>query len=283
MPDRDSRARSDLRRLGAAPKKKLGQNFLQNEPDLIAIASALNIQAGESVLEIGPGLGALTEQLIRQGAKVIAVEKDPAMIRHLKQKYLPSDLILMDQDILEVDIGSKWPARTPIKVAGNIPYNITSPILFWMIDRSSMISEAVLTVQWEVAERLCAKPGGKTWGALSVKVQSRAEVQLIRKIPRSHFYPVPKVDSAVIRLRFLDKPLFAPATDAAFAFWVAKAFQKRRKTLLNAIENDDIGWGKQRLASVLAGLGIDGRRRPETLTIGEWAQIASSLGNPHSS
>lgn len=280
MEEFDDSARKDLRKLCTFPKKKLGQNFLQNRADLEAIASALRLAAGEQVLEIGPGLGALTDVLLGLGARVIGVEMDRAMVFHLKQKYPSQPLTILESDILTIDIQKDVSLGSPIKVVGNIPYNITSPIIFWLIDQHPHVSEAVLTVQKEVAERLCATPGSKIWGALSVMVQAQADVEIIHKIPRTHFYPVPNVDSAVIHLRMLDKPRFEPATREAFSYWVARAFQKRRKMLPNSIENEELGWTKEKLIPGLIGLGIDPKRRPETLTVGEWSKLASTFGNP---
>ncbi len=280
MEEFDDSARKDLRRLCTFPKKKLGQNFLQNKADLEVIAAALHIHAGEQVLEIGPGLGALTEVLLGLGASVIGVEKDRAMVFHLKQKYPSHPLSILESDILTIRIPEDVPLNAPLKVVGNIPYNITSPIIFWLIDQHPHVSEAVLTVQKEVAERLCATPGGKIWGALSVMVQAQADVEIIRKIPRAHFYPAPNVDSAVIHLRMLDKPRFAPATRKAFSYWVSRAFQKRRKMLPNSIENEELGWTKEKIGLGLSKLGIDPKRRPETLSVVEWSRLASSFGNP---
>ncbi len=280
MEEFDDSTRKDLRKLCTFPKKKLGQNFLQSRADLEAIASALRLEAGEKVLEIGPGLGALTEVLLGLGASVIGVEMDRAMVFHLKQKYTTHPLTILESDILTIELQKDVSPGTPIKVVGNIPYNITSPIIFWLIDQHPHVSEAVLTVQKEVADRLCATPGGKIWGALSVMVQAQADVEIIRKIPRAHFYPVPNVDSAVIHLRMLDKPRFEPATREAFSYWVAKAFQKRRKMLPNSIENEALGWTKEKLIPDLIRLGIDPKRRPETLTVAEWCSLASSFGNP---
>ncbi len=258
--------------------KKLGQNFLENRLDLEAIAAALCIQKDDTVLEIGPGLGALTEELLRSGAQVVGVEKDRHMVAHLAQRWPSSQFRVVESDILELNIRELIASSRRIKVAGNIPYNITSPILFWVIDQAEFISEAVFTVQKELADRLCATPGGRIWGALSVMVQSQADVRIMRHIPRSHFFPVPNVDSAVVHLMLLEKPAFEAKYRETFSFCVAKAFQKRRKMLLNALENEEMGWDKAKLQAEFAFLKIDPKRRPETLAISEWSAIASRLG-----
>ncbi len=283
MDESSFSAQRSLRRLGTVAKKKLGQNFLENKQDLEAIASSLGLQKGEAVLEIGPGLGALTEELLKTGAQVVAIEKDRHMATHLRQTWPVDQLRIIEGDVLEVGIPEICGSQRRIKVAGNIPYNITSPIVFRIIDQAEFVSEAVLTVQKEVAERICAQPGGRIWGALSVMVQSQAHVQVIRKIPRSHFYPSPNVDSAVIHLKLMQQPVFGAGNREAFSFWVAKAFQKRRKMLLNALESDDFGWDKDKLAQALSHLGIDAKRRPETLTVLEWSALVSRLGQPRQS
>ena len=268
-------------RLPVRPRKKFAQHFMTSPRDLSAIAGALDICPGEKVLEIGPGAGALTAELLSRGAEVIAVEKDPRLADFLKKKESPagSSLRIIRQDILTVDIQKDLPTREPVKVAGNIPYNITSPILEWLITQRPWVTVAVLTVQWEVAQRLAAKPGGKDWGSLSVFLQLYTEVTLLHKIDKSHFYPPPKVDSGILKLTFLKTPRFALKDEAFFFSLVRRAFQKRRKTLLNALaDKKDAVASKKTLAAALGRLNIDPKRRPETLTLREWANLSESLG-----
>ncbi len=268
--------REDLRRLGASPKKKLGQNFMTGKEELASIAAALRISPGEDVVEIGPGLGALTEALLETGARVTAVEKDAPLAKALCSRWKERPFRVLQKDILKFRLSEEF--SRPVKVAGNIPYNITSPILEWLIEEKPLVSEAVLTVQWEVARRLAAKPGGKEWGSLSFFVQYHADVELLRKIDKSRFYPVPKVDSGVVHLRFRTEPRF-PAADEAHLFrCVRKAFQKRRKTLLNALWDDAMP-SREALAGALETVSIDPRRRAETLTLAEWAKLSDSLGS----
>jgi len=164
-----------------------------------------------------------------------------------------------------------------LKIAGNIPYNITSPIIEWLISQRKWISETVLTVQWEVARRLTAKPGNKDWGSLSFFLQYYADVQLLRKIDKSHFYPSPKVDSAIVRLRFLKQGRFPVSDEERLFQCVRHAFQKRRKTLLNALLSEDADMpSKETIASVLLKLSIDPRRRAETLSMEEWVKLSES-------
>ncbi len=273
-------AKSRLRGLDAFPKKKLGQNFMTSERDLVFIAGALSIRPHETVLEIGPGLGALTEALLASGAEVIAVEKDAALAADLRSRSEGHTLKIIQKDILRLDLADERPEKKPLKVAGNIPYNITSPILEWLISQRARVSEAVLTVQWEVARRLTAKPGNKNWGSLSFFLQFYADVELLGKIDKSHFYPVPKVDSGIVRIRFLGHGRFPVSDEEALFRCVRRTFQKRRKTLLNALLSSEPGASsKEALAQVLAKLSVDPRRRAETLSILEWTKLSEALGS----
>ena len=184
--------------LPVRPKKRLGQNFMTSQRHSGFIVDALSLAPGERVLEIGPGLGALTELLLNRGCPVVAVEKDAVLVDLLRYKYRNADLEVIHQDVLSLDLEGKASPEAPLKVIGNIPYNITSPILEWLIKHRARITTAVLTVQWEVARRLAAKPGNKDWGSLSVFLQFYSDVELLRKIDKSHFNPVPRVDSAVL-------------------------------------------------------------------------------------
>ena len=269
-------ARSVLDRLRLSAKKRFGQNFLNDADDLDFIADALGLRENETVLEIGPGLGALTEALLKKKLHVAAVEKDLSMVRHLQQQFQGLTLRVFPGDILKFNLRDLSPEE-PNAAVGNIPYNITSPILFWLVEHRAVLRRAVLTVQWEVAQRLAGKPGHEGWGALSVSLQAYAEVRLLRRIPKSHFYPAPKVDSAVVRLDFLPKPRFEEAHRGIFHEIVARAFQKRRKMLLNALENERAGHDKQALSDAFECASIDPKRRPETLSVSEWVSLAACL------
>jgi 16S rRNA (adenine1518-N6/adenine1519-N6)-dimethyltransferase len=272
-------AKSDLSRLRLSARKSFGQNFLENAADLHAIAGALEAGSGQTVLEIGPGLGALTGILLEKGMRVTAVEKDRSLAAHLNSHFKEAPLRVICADILKFDPRDAG-FGAPVPVAGNIPYNITSPILFWLVDHRASFTRAVLTVQWEVAQRLTGKPGNKVWGALSVSVQAYAEAKLLKKVPRGHFYPAPNVDSAVVVLDFLPKPRYREGQGGLFHELVARAFQKRRKTLLNALEDAAQARPKEALTPAFARLGIDAKRRPETLSVQEWADLADCLSKP---
>jgi 16S rRNA (adenine1518-N6/adenine1519-N6)-dimethyltransferase len=268
-------AREKLHKLGLIAKKRFGQNFLTNDTDLEFIASALDVPAGSAVLEIGPGLGALTAFLLEKGFRVQAVEKDRDMAAHLRREFRDRPLDVIEADILRYEPGDLKPE--PAAAFGNIPYNITTPIVFWLVDHRRLFKSAVLLTQKEVAERLSGVPGHEGWGAVSVSLQAYAEVKMLRVVPKGHFYPSPKVDSAVVRFDFLPKPRFEEADKETFHAIVSKAFQKRRKTLLNALEDDDKGLARGVLSHAFLSLDLDPKRRPETLSVAEWVLLARAL------
>lgn len=272
-PDLIKETQDALRSLGVAPTKWRSQNFMVSAGDLAAIADSLAIEKGEGVVEIGPGLGFLTRGLLERGARVTAVESDRNFAGRLTKIYPPDVLSVVEKDILEFDLAPEA-AAGPIKVAGNIPYNITSPIIEWMIGHRSSIRSAVLTVQWEVARRLTAVPGNKDWGSLTVFAQTYGTITLVRKIPKGAFFPPPKVDSAVVLFRFDAPPALSIRDEALYFELVRRAFQKRRKTLLNALTVDNSPrFSRDQIAAALAATGIDPMRRPETLALTEWAKL----------
>lgn len=276
MPNLIQEIKISLSKLGTAPRKRFGQNFMVNEETLRAIAASLAIQKGERVLEIGPGLGFLTREILEKGANVIAIEKDKKFVELLTKKFKSNTFKVIEADILKFNLSHLDPGSSkPLKLVGNIPYNITSPILEWLILNRDQIDQAVLTVQWEVAERLAAKPGSKNWGALSIFVQLYSDVALIQKVASHLFYPAPKVDSAVIRFKFLSQPRVAVPNEKFFFEIVRRAFQKRRKTLLNALQTEQLT--KEKISLAFKDLHLDSQRRPETLSLEEWSELVSRL------
>ncbi len=274
MPGLQEEAKYLLRQLEAAARKKLGQNFMVDEGALEFIANALAFKKDEPVIEIGPGLGFLTRFLLSHGAAVTAVEKDPAYADFLRNYFKNKKFRVVEADVLKTRIPD-LAAPPPVKVCGNIPYNITSPILEWLITQKTSVTEAVLTVQWEVAERLKAVPGTKTWGALSVFLQYHANVEMLKKIGPGAFSPSPKVDSAVVRVLFPKAPKYAVGDEALFFSLVRRAFQKRRKTLLNSLEDEtDERFSKANLSRISEAANIAFSRRAETLTVAEWAILS---------
>ena len=277
MPGLKEEAKYLLHQLEASARKKLGQNFMVEEGALEFIANALQFKKNETVLEIGPGLGFLTRFLLSHGAAVTAVEKDAIYADFLRNFFKNRNFRVVEADILKTRI-SELTGSAPVKVCGNIPYNITSPILEWLILQKHLVSEAVLTVQWEVAERLQAAPGTKKWGALSIFLQYHADVKILKKISPSVFSPEPKVDSAVIRVIFPKTIKYEVRDEVLFFHLVRRAFQKRRKTLLNALADEtDESLSKKNLQTLLNSVSINPTRRPETLTLEEWVLLSKNL------
>src|SRR5512139_2786132 len=234
------RALLDKYRLRA--KKSWGQNFLGDEAILDAIARLAVEREGELVVELGAGLGHLTARLLARGARVVAVERDRDMARALRGelgeavRLLEADAARLDDRALAAEAGEGG----RVEVVGNLPYHLTSPILFSLLDQAEAVSRAVLLVQREVAERLAAAPGSKAWGLLSVLLQQRAEVTLERRVPAGAFLPPPKAESAVVRVAF--GPQRAQAEDPTrFRRLVKAGFAQRRKTLSNALRAARLG------------------------------------------
>jgi len=263
-----------LEKYGLRAKKSWGQNFLGDEEILDHIARLAVDRPGERVVELGAGLGHLTARLLARGAEVIAVERDRDLAAVLRGE-LGERIQLVEADAARLDYlplarGDK------LAVVGNLPYHLTSPILFGLLDQSNLLARAVLLVQREVAERLAAEPGTKAWGLLSVLLQHRARVSIERRVPAGAFLPPPKVESAVLRLAF--GPARAPVADAVrFRRLVKAGFAQRRKVLANSLAAGRIA-PVDALALALGKAGIDARRRGETLTVEEWAALDRALG-----
>jgi 16S rRNA (adenine1518-N6/adenine1519-N6)-dimethyltransferase len=228
------------------------------------------------VVELGAGLGHLTARLLARGAAVTAVERDRDMARVLRGE-LGDRIELLEADAARLDYAALARGR-PLSVVGNLPYHLTSPILFGLLDQLGAVARAVFLLQREVAERLAASPGEADWGLLSVFLQREAEVSLERVVPPGAFYPPPKVHSAVIHLAFRPPAPAAAVLDVArFRRLVKAGFSQRRKTLGNALKGARVAPAVA-LAGALAASGIDPSRRGETLAIEEWAALERALG-----
>jgi len=253
-------------------KKRYGQHFLEAawaDRLVTAIAPA----CADRFLEIGPGPGALTCRLAPRVAHVTAIELDSEMVALLAPR-LPANVTLVHADFLDFDLASLQSAG-PVRVAGNLPYNVSSPILFRLIDehrRAGGITDATLMLQREVAERLVAAPGTRDYGVLSILVQLHADVRQVLSLPPGAFRPPPKVHSAVVALRFRP-PAVLLRDEPTFESMVRSMFTQRRKTLLNALRGFAEGHGS-RSGAALAEAGIDPQRRPETLQLAEMARLA---------
>lgn len=266
--------RDMLRRLHLQPKQSWGQNFLSDERVLERIAEEALLRPGEACLELGPGLGHLTRFLLATGARVTAVERDRDMVKALNQLKLEG-LTLVEGNAAEIDF-AKAAQSDQVVVVGNLPYHLSSPILFEVLDQADHVPRAVFTLQKEVVERVAAEPGTRESGILTVMLALRFRVESAFDVPAELFHPPPKVDSAVIKLTRLPRPRAEVKDELRFRKVVKAGFAQRRKTLSNSLKTDktlSTDWGP-----VLEKAGIDGQRRAETLSVEEFAAIERALG-----
>lgn len=259
-------------RYGLSPKKSLGQNFLTDSRILSRISSAADLEPQDNILEIGPGLGALTKRLAPHVERVVAVELDGRLIPILKEQLLVYENVeLVHADILELEPADHF--DTTYKVVGNVPYYITGAILRHILSSKKKPTIMVLTVQQEVAERMAARPGQMS--ILSITVQMYAKVEVLFSIKAGAFWPRPDVDSAVVSLSLYENSLVQPADEQAFLQLVKMGFSQKRKQLQNNLQA--LGYSRQELMAHLAQINIDGRRRAETLSVDEWLDIYHAL------
>ncbi len=255
------------------PRKRLGQHFLVDPNVLRKIVGLADVQSLDFVCEIGPGRGALTEFLCQAAKHVLALEIDPRMLEFLKTKMAGyANLEVKEQDALHYAFEDL--PRNSIIVA-NLPYNISTPLMFRLLEARSKIARMVLTIQLEVAQRLVAKPGTKDYGVLSVMVQHLSNVQFGFHVSRTCFRPIPDVDSGVIRLDIRHEPLDKPDDFAHFQRIVRTAFGQRRKTLRNAFRSANIS--EKCLTQTEEDTGISLARRAETLSVKEFLSLSKSL------
>ena len=264
-----------LKAFGLRMSKKLCQNFLIDASIVQGIVDAAEIQPGERVLEIGPGIGTLTQGLAEAGAEVTAVELDkklPAVLAETLKAY--DNVTIVPGDILKVNIPEIM-GEGPFKVAANLPYYITTPILMALLERHLPITRMVTMVQKEVAERMIAKPGSRTYGALSVAVQYYTEPEIVLDVPPRSFVPAPEVDSVVIACKVRETPAVDVMDEKMFFRVVKAAFGQRRKTLSNALKGG--GLPKEQVRDAMEAAGIDPTRRGETLSLDEFAKLADEF------
>ena len=264
-----------LKAFGLRMSKKLGQNFLIDARIVQGIVDAAEIQPGDRVLEIGPGLGTLTQGLAEAGADVTAVELDkklPAVLKETLKAY--DNVRIVPGDILKVNIPEIM-GEGPFKVAANLPYYITTPILMTLLERHLPITQMVTMVQKEVAERMTARPGSRIYGALSVAVQYYTEPEIVLDVPPRSFIPAPEVMSVVVSCRVRKEPAVKVSDEKLFFRVVKAAVGQRRKTLMNALKVG--GFPKEAVRDALETSGIDPTRRGETLTLAEFGRLADAF------
>jgi len=269
--------RAALRETAFRPKKSRGQNFLIHERVLDAIMGLLDLAPQDEVLEIGPGLGFLTRRLLAAAAQVWAVEIDGALVDWLRRGPLAAQpaLHLVQDDILKVSLDGMLPPRK-VKLVGNLPYSISTPVLFRLFDWRDHFSALVLMVQKEVADRISSGVGTKNYGTLSVWCQVHGRVTDKVAVSPEAFYPRPKVRSTVLKIELYGEPLIAAADLAALRALVRAAFGQRRKTLANAL-TPALRLDRSRIEELLRAQDIDPQRRGETLGVAEFIRIARAV------
>jgi 16S rRNA (adenine1518-N6/adenine1519-N6)-dimethyltransferase len=259
------------------PKRSLSQNFLINTNAARRIVESLNLKKNETVLEIGSGKGALTRYLIERSRRVIGVEIDKALCDYLKKRFTPNEnLEIIHHDFLKIDFEKVISPDKKVRVIGNLPYQITSPALALLLENRKRIKSAVLMVQKEVAQRICARPGTKNWSPLSIGIQLYSDPQILFKLKPSSFKPSPRVESAVIRLNLLKKPKVKIEDENFFFKLVKAAFAQRRKMVLNSVSSS-LSLGKDLVLKALEQARIDPKRRAEALSLEELTFFSNVL------
>ena len=252
------------------PRKRFGQHFLRDMRVIERIAAAFAPHAHDRVVEIGPGEGVLTRELIGNVAHLDVVELDRDLAAHLREA-LPGTVTVHSADALTFDFCALAPPGGKLRVIGNLPYNISTPLLFHLLDQAQCVGDMLFMLQKEVVDRMASAPGGKDYGRLSVMVQYRCRVEKLFTVPPGAFQPPPKVDSAVVRLTPHATPPVEVRDPATFARVVQAAFSQRRKTLRNSLKG-------LVSAEAMTALGIDPVRRAETLSLTEFAALAGACG-----
>lgn len=262
-----------------SPLKRFGENYLIDGNVKDKIIAEANAGPGDTILEVGPGFGALTFDLASSRAAVFAVEKDKkafAILKDLAKDSLPQ-LKIFNGDILEYD-PDKIFTGNKIKVVGNLPYYITTPVIEYIVDNREIIDSALIVIQREVADRLLAPEGTKERGSISCFVQYYTKPEYLYTIKRTSFYPVPDVDSSLLRLTILRKPDFEVKDETMFFKVIRGAFNQRRKSIINSLSREAVlDIPKSELAAILNKLGIDPASRPEDLPLSSFARIANSI------
>ncbi len=295
MSKPSSLPRATLLRNKLAPHKKFGQNFLVHRQTAEAIVRAAGIEKEDIVIEVGVGLGALTEPLALAARHVLGYEIDSGIVRlHKEEGNLPANVTLIHQDILKADfreIAARCGDR--LKIVANLPYSISNPFIFTLIENAALLDSVTVMLQKEVAERLAAQPGSKEYGVPTLLLSSCATVKTVLHLSPAEFYPKPKVDSVVIRLDFRNRPLPPSlSTDENFALFrllVRSSFNQRRKTILNTLgqidllpPRDDRAGQKAVVAAAIIRAGLQPDRRPETLSLEDFLRLTEEFAKARS-
>jgi 16S rRNA (adenine1518-N6/adenine1519-N6)-dimethyltransferase len=270
-----------MSRYGFHFSKSLGQNFIIDENVLERIVTGAEIGPEDDVLEIGPGIGVMTEVLCEHAKRVVAIEIDSSLMPILSETVGHfENLRIINKDVLKVDlpalIAETFEGRRP-KLVANLPYYVTTPIIMTFLEQRIPISDLVVMIQKEVADRILASPSSSDYGALSVVVQYFTEPSIVTRVSKGSFMPAPKVDSTVIRLHVRETAPVALVDEAVFFNTIRDAFGKRRKTLQNALSSGRLGLTKAEAGEVLAAAGIPASTRGEALDINAFANLANAV------
>lgn len=278
-----SKTKALMKKYDLSLKKSLGQNFLIDQNILQHIVQAAELNEASAVLEIGPGIGALTERLAQTAGRVVAVEIDQRLLGALTEVMQPYEHVsIVHGDILKLDLTSlfqeQFATYDEVNVVANLPYYVTTPIIMGLLEAKLPLRHIVVMIQKEVAERMTAQPGGKDYGSLSIAVQYYCEAELVTIVPHTVFIPQPKVDSAVIRLKMRTQPAVEVSDETHFFNTVRASFAQRRKTIFNnlgaAFFDKET---KPQLRTILEACDIDPGRRAETLSLEEYARLSDAL------
>lgn len=278
------RTKEILKKHGFSLKKSLGQNFIIDSNILTKIVETAGLDKQTNVIEVGPGIGALTEHLARTSKEVIAFEIDDRLLPVLADTLSPYDNVtILHNDVLQVNlqevVGEKLDTEEPLMVVANLPYYITTPIIMYFLESALRIDALVVMMQKEVAERITAAPGSKAYGSLSIAVQYYMDAEIAFIVPKTVFVPQPNIDSAIIKLTRRETPSIEVINEAVFFEVTRAAFVQRRKTLWNNLLGK---YGKEeatkeKLIEALEYAGIDPKRRGETLSLAEFGKLADGI------
>jgi 16S rRNA (adenine1518-N6/adenine1519-N6)-dimethyltransferase len=271
FPHPSQSIKSDLRRAGTRPRKRLGQNFLRNPAVVQKIIAAAGLTPEDHVIEVGPGLGVLTRELVQHAGFVLAVELDGELYKHLQREFKPAGNIkIVHGNILKLDLAGLLEGLTSYKVVANLPYNITSPVLYYFMQTPLKPRRMVVMLQKEVADAIAAAAGDLS--VLAIGVQIHARPAIIEYVPREDFYPVPKVDSAILSLEFLEHTAVSPGDQHMFMEVVRRGFRAPRKHLRNSLSLG-LNLKTAETEAILKEAGISPLCRPADVLLPEWQKL----------
>ncbi len=266
------------RRTGRYPNKKLGQNFLIDANIMPKIAKIADLTDDDSVLEVGPGLGFLTRELLPRAKKVVAVEIDTSLYAELESRFAHvSNLVLLRGNILQQDLSYLIQTFGLTKVVANLPYNISGSILWELMRHRERLETLVLMIQTEMADRLVAHAGSKSYSALTVWTTYHAQIEVRRTLSPQQFFPIPKVSSAVVKIQLRSQPKVEVLDKGLFRQVIAGSFHTRRKMLRNSIKASNVPIDTSTLDLAMVQVGIDSKRRGETLSVSEFVALTNSI------